>query len=405
MLYDAYQAHQDMLAPFRAGATFFHSSMGQTWFGPGTNFVLKSMAAAAEIAARSRMIHERPDYNLGSVVTDGQSLPVHEEIALVLPFGNLVHFRKEIAVRQPRVLIVAPMAGHFPTLLRQTAQTMLADHDVYITDWKSARDVPVSEGRFGTDDYIDYLIRFFEEIGPGAHVLAVCQPCAAVLAAVSAMAMAKNPATPRSMTLMAGPVDTRVNPTKVNHLAVSHSIGWFKENLISAVPARYAGAGRHVYPGFLQLTAFMTMNMSRHVRAHLDLFSHIVRGEDDAANANRKFYDEYFSVADLAADFYLETVQKVFQEHHLPRGVFEYRGRIVDPAAIHDTSLLTVEGERDDVCGLGQTLAAHDLCRGIKPFRKKHFVQAGVGHYGVFSGRRWTTQIYPMVKNIILSSE
>jgi polyhydroxyalkanoate depolymerase len=297
------------------------------------------------------------------------------------------------------------MAGHFPTLLRQTAQTMLADHDVYITDWKSARDVPLSDGRFGTDEYIDYLIRFFEEIGPGAHVLAVCQPCAAVLAAVAAMAMAKHPATPRSMTLMAGPVDTRINPTKVNDLAVSHSIGWFEENLISAVPARYAGAGRHVYPGFLQLTAFMTMNMSRHVRAHLDLFSHIVRGEDDEANANRKFYDEYFSVADLAADFYLETVQKVFQEHHLPRDVFEYRGRIVDPGAIHNTSLLTVEGERDDVCGLGQTLAAHDLCPGIKPFRKKHFVQAGVGHYGVFSGRRWTTQIYPMVKNIILASE
>lgn len=405
MLYDAYQAQQDLLAPLRAGATFFHTAMGQTWFGPGTNFVLKSMAAAAEIVARSRMIHERPDYNLGSVVADGQTLPVREEVALALPFGNLVHFRKEVAARQPRVLIVAPMAGHFPTLLRQTAETMLADHDVFITDWKSARDVPVAAGRFGTDEYIDYLIRFLEEIGSGAHVLAVCQPCAAVLAAASVMAMDKNPATPRSLTLMAGPVDTRINPTRVNELATAHSIGWFAENLISAVPARYAGAGRHVYPGFLQLTAFMTMNMSRHVRAHLDLFSHIVRGEDDEANANRKFYDEYFSVADLAAEFYLETVRKVFQEHHLPRGVFAYRGRIVDPSALHDISLLTVEGERDDVCGLGQTLAAHDLCRGIKPFRKKHFVQAGAGHYGVFSGKRWTTQIYPMVKNIILASE
>jgi polyhydroxyalkanoate depolymerase len=204
---------------------------------------------------------------------------------------------------------------------------------------------------------------------------------------------------------MAGPVDTRVNPTKVNELANSKSLDWFKTNLITAVPARYAGAGRHVYPGFIQLTAFMAMNLPRHMRAHLDLFGHIVKGEDDKADANRKFYDEYFSIADLPAEFYLETVQKVFQEYHLPRGIFEYRGRIVDPGAIKSTALLTVEGERDDICSLGQTLAAHDLCKGIKPFRKKHCIQAGVGHYGVFSGKRWATQIYPMVKNTILASE
>ena len=405
MLYDAYQAQQDLLSPVRAGAAFIQTAFSDTRLGPSANFAFKSMAAAAEIVARSRMIHERPSYGLTYINGDARPHPVEEEVALALPFGNLVHFRKSTPTRQPRVLIIAPMAGHFATLLRQTAQTMLAEHDVYITDWKSARDVPLSAGRFGTDEYVDYLIRFLEEIGPGAHTVAVCQPCAALLVAVTAMAMDKNPACPRSMTLMAGPVDTRINPTKVNKLATANPIGWFRENLISAVPARYEGAGRHVYPGFLQLSAFMTMNMARHLRAHLDLFSHIIRGEDKEANANRKFYDEYFSVADLAAEFYLETVQKVFQEHHLPRGIFEYRGCIVDPGAIKNTSLLTVEGERDDICGLGQTLAAHDLCRGIKPFRKKHYVQAGVGHYGVFSGKRWTTQIYPMVKNTILAAE
>ena len=405
MLYDAYQAQQDLLAPFRAGAGLLSVALGQTWLGPGANYFARNVAAAAEIASRARMIHERPDYGLVAMAADGGALPVQEEVALALPFGDLVHFRKASPTRQPRVLIVAPMAGHFPTLLRQTAQTMLADHDVYITDWKTARDVPLAAGRFGTDEYVDYLIRFLEEIGPGAHTVAVCQPCAALLVAVSAMAMDKNKATPRSMTLMAGPVDTRVNPTKVNELATSKPLSWFKANLISAVPARYDGAGRHVYPGFIQLTAFMTMNLPRHMRAHLDLFGHIVKGEDAKADANRKFYDEYFSIADLPAEFFIETVQKVFQEYHLPRGVFEYHGQVVDPGAIKATALLTVEGERDDICSLGQTLAAHDLCKGIKPFRKKHYIQAGVGHYGVFSGTRWQTQIYPVVKNTILASE
>ena len=405
MLYDAYQAQQDLLAPVRASASLFSTALRATWAGPSVNRMLRSMAAAAEIVARAKMIHERPAYDLDAVDAHGQALPVEETVALALPFANLVHFRKPMGARQPRVLIVAPMAGHFPTLLRQTAQTMLADHDVYITDWKSARDVPLSAGRFGTDEYVDYLIRFLEEIGPGAHVVAVCQPCAALLVAVAAMAMDKHPAIPRSITLMAGPVDTRINPTKVNELANSKPLSWFKDKLITAVPARYDGAGRHVYPGFIQLSAFLAMNLPRHMRAHLDLFGHIVKGEDAKADANRKFYDEYFSVADLPAEFYLETVQKVFQEYHLPRGIFEYRGRVVDPGMIKNTALLTVEGERDDICALGQTLAANDLCKGIKPFRKKHYVQAGVGHYGVFSGKRWQTQIYPMVKNTILASE
>jgi polyhydroxyalkanoate depolymerase len=405
MLYDAYQAGEDVLAPFRAGADLARTVFGDTRLGPTANYWFRSLAAGAEVLFRSHLIHERPHYGIDTVEVGGAPVAVTEEVALEMPFGNLVHFRKATSVKQPRILLAAPMAGHFATLLRYTAQTLLTDHDVYITDWKSARDVPVSAGRFGTDEYIDYLMAFFGHIGPGGHGIAVCQPCPSMLATVALMAQDDHPATPKSLTLMAGPVDTSINPTRVNTLAQEHPIEWFEENLITSVPRRYSGAHRHVYPGFLQLSAFMTMNLARHIRAHMDLFGHILKGEIDKADANRKFYDEYFSVADLPAEFYLETVRKIFQEHHLPRGIYSWRNRKVDPRAIRKTSLLTVEGERDDICGLGQTMAAQDLLSSIKPFRKKHYVQAGAGHYGVFSGRRWQNQIYPMVRNTILASE
>jgi poly(3-hydroxybutyrate) depolymerase len=401
MLYEAYQAQQDFLAPWRAGADLFRSAFGDTSLGPSANYMLRSLSAGAEIFSRAHMIHERPPYGIHEV--GGAS--VSEEIALDMPFGNLVHFRKHGVSDQPRVLLAAPMAGHFPTLLRHTAQTMLADHDVYITDWKSGRDVPLPEGRFGTDEYIDHLMAFFRHIGPGAHGVAVCQPCPSMLATTALMAEDGDAATPASLTLMAGPVDTSINPTKVNILANEHPLDWFEKNLIAAVPRRYPGAYRHVYPGFIQLSAFITMNLSRHVRAHMDLFGHILKGELAKADANRKFYDEYFSVADLPAEFYLETVQKVFQEQHLAHGRYTWRNRVVNPAAIRKTSLLTVEGERDDICGLGQTMAAQDLLSGVKPFRKKHYIQPGVGHYGVFSGTRWQTQIYPMVRATIQSAQ
>jgi len=404
MLYDAYQVQQDLFAPFRAGADLIKAAFSDTVLGPGANYVFRSWAAAAEIVSRSHLIHERPPYGIDTVKVEGESVAVHEEVALKLPFGNLVHFRKDTALAQPRVLLAAPMAGHFPTLLRDTARTMLADHDVYITDWKSGRDVPLAEGRFGTEDYIDHLIAFFSHIGPGAHGVAVCQPCPSMLAATALMAEDGHPATPKSLVLMAGPVDTSINPTRVNLLANEHPAEWFEQNLITTVPRRYPGAHRRVYPGFLQLSAFMTMNMSRHVRAHMDLFGHIMKGEMAKADANRRFYDEYFSVADLPAEFYLETVRKVFQEHHLARGVATYRNRRIDPRAIRKTSLLTVEGERDDICGLGQTMAAQDLFSNVKQFRKKHYVQAGAGHYGVFSGTKWQTQIYPIVRNTIHSA-
>jgi len=404
MLYDAYQAQSDLLAPWRAWAGLTSALYRETYAGPRANYMFKGIAAAAEIINRSHLIHERPQFAIDTIEIAGASIPVREEKVFETPFATLLRFKKDIRAEQPRVLIVAPMAGHFPTLLRQTVKTMLAEHDVYITDWKSARDIPLDAGKFGIDEYIEHTIWFFEKLGAGTHVVAVCQPCAALLATVAVMAQSNHPCQPRSMTLMAGPIDTRINPTAVNELATGHPLEWFEKNLITTVPRRYAGAHRRVYPGFLQLSAFMSMNLPRHVRAHLDLFEHIRKGEDERADANKKFYDEYFSVSDLPAEFYLETVRKVFQEFELPRGRFEYRGRRVEPAAIRKTALLTVEGERDDICSVGQTLAAHDLCTSLKPFRKKHYVQPGVGHYGVFSGTRWPTQIYPVVRNVILAN-
>ena len=405
LLYEAYQAQSDMLAPARALAEMTSSTFRDTNFGPAGNYFFRALVAGAEIFSRTRLSHERPDYRIDSVAVEGRDVEVTEEVLLDSPFGQLLHFRKATNLHQPRVLIVAPMAGHFATLLRHTARTMLSDHDVYITDWKSARDVPLSMGRFGVDDYIDHLIGFFERIGPGAHVMAVCQPCAALLAAVAVMSEAGNPAAPRSMTLMAGPVDTSVNPTEVNRAANKHPLEWFENNLITTVPSRFPGAGRKVYPGFLQISAFMAMNMPRHWRAHMDLYGHLIRGNTKKADANKKFYDEYLAVSDLPADFFLETVKNVFQEYHLPRGQFQYRGVPINPAAIRKTWLLTVEGEKDDICSVGQTVAAHDLTPGIKPFRKKHYVQAGVGHYGVFSGTRWATQIYPVVRSLIMAAD
>jgi len=404
MLYDAYQAQSDLLAPWRAWAGLTSALYRETYAGPRANYLFKGIAAAAEIINRAHLIHERPAFAIDTIEIAGVSIPVKEERVFETPFATLLRFKKEIRTEQPRVLIVAPMAGHFPTLLRQTVKTMLAEHDVYITDWKSARDVPLNAGKFGIDEYIEHTIWFFEKLGAGTHVVAVCQPCAALLATVAVMAQSNHPCQPRSMTLMAGPIDTRINPTAVNELATGHPLEWFEKNLITTVPPRYAGAHRRVYPGFLQLSAFMSMNLPRHVRAHLDLFEHIRKGENERADANKKFYDEYFSVSDLPAEFYLETVRKVFQEFELPRGRFEYRGRRVEPGAISKTALLTVEGERDDICSVGQTLAAHDLCTSLKPFRKKHYVQPGVGHYGVFSGTRWPTQIYPIVRNVILAN-
>jgi poly(3-hydroxybutyrate) depolymerase len=405
MLYQAYQAHSDIMIPVRNWAGTALRTLGQPLMGIADNAVLRNLTAAYELIARAGLTHARPAFGVDGVTVGNREIAVHEHAALTTPFGTLLHFKKDVDTPQPRVLLVAPLSGHFSTLLRGTVRTMLPEHDVYITDWHNVRDVPLAHGRFGFDDYIAHLIRFLEAIGPGAHVVAVCQPCVAVLVAAAVMAQDGSAAQPRSMTLMAGPIDTRVNPTKVNVLANSRPIEWFEQHLIATVPPRYPGAFRRVYPGFVQLAAFMSMNVERHLKAHRELYDHLAKGEHEKAQVTKAFYDEYFAVLDLTAEFYLETVRLVFQECALPTGKLEWQGERVEPRAIKRTMLLTVEGERDDICAVGQTAAAHDLCSGLRPYLKRHHMQAGVGHYGVFSGNRWTNQIYPLLKNVILASE
>jgi poly(3-hydroxybutyrate) depolymerase len=403
MLYEAYQAHDDFAAPIRALADFAAGSLGR----PVTseNVHIRRLAASYELIARCRLTHERPPFGIHTVTQGNREVEVREEAAHTTPFGTLLHFKKDSDIPQPRVLLVAPLSGHFATLLRGTVRTMLPEHDVYITDWHNGRGISIWQGRFDFEAFIDHIIRFIEIMGPGTHVIAVCQPCPAALAAVAVMAEAGHHAQPRSLTLMAGPIDTRVNPTRVNELALKHPIDWFERNLVTSVPLRYPGALRLVYPGFLQLAAFMSMNIDRHWKAHNDLFDHLVNGEHEKAQAIASFYDEYFAVMDLPAEFYLQTVRLVFQEHALPRGLMEWHGKRVDPSAIRRTALFTVEGERDDICSVGQTVAAHDLCSRLRPYLKRHHMQAGVGHYGVFNGGRWSGHIYPLVKNLILASD
>ena len=405
MLYQAYQAHSDIMVPVRAFADTAARAGRLHINGAARPTPLSNLTAAYELIAWAGLTHVRPDYGIESVRVGNREVAVTEEAADATPFGTLLHFKKDIDLAQPRVLMVAPLSGHFATLLRATVRTMLPEHDVYITDWHNARDVPLEAGRFGFDQYIEHLIRFLEVMGPGAHMMAVCQPCVAALVAASVMAQGQHPAQPRSMTLMAGPIDTRINPTKVNELAKSKDIGWFERTLIARVPGRYAGGGRKVYPGFVQLAAFMSMNIDRHLKAHRDLYDNLAKGEKEKAAQAKAFYDEYFAVLDLTAEFYLETVQQVFQDHLLPLGRLTYQDRTVEPAAIKRTTLFTVEGEKDDICAVGQTLAAHDLCASLRPYRKRHHMQVGVGHYGVFAGRSWQNQVYPLVKNVILQSD
>ncbi|MEJ7925588.1 polyhydroxyalkanoate depolymerase [Sphingobium sp. AN641] len=403
LLYSGYQAWTDMLTPARIAARMalqMRNGMGPVadWAMPRRMFALMDVFQGAELT------HVRPAYDIHTVLCGNAEVAVREEVLLDLPFGGLLHFAKDdVETPQPRVLVVAPMSGHFATLLRSTVQTLLRDHDVYITDWKNARDVPASAGRFGFEDYVDYVIRFFQNMGPGAHLLSVCQPCVPALAAVAVMSEDNDPATPRSMTLMGGPIDTRAAPTVVNELANEKSIEWFEKNLISTVPMRYPGAGRQVYPGFLQLSAFMAMNLERHGAQHRELYQLLADGKTVEADHIKSFYEEYFAVLDMTKEFYLETVDRVFQRTLLARGELMHRGRLVNPGAIRKTALLTVEGERDDICAVGQTAAAHLLCTGLRPHLKRHHLQPGVGHYGVFSGRKWENQVYPQVRNMILA--
>ena len=401
MIYQAYQAREDLLWPLREAARF-----GAAWVkawdtGGMTPSGFRALGAVGDLVARARLTHTRPDFAIGPIQIGDKLVTVTEEAADETPFATLLHFRKDTDVVQPRVLLVAPMSGHFATLLRGTIRTMAADHDVYITDWKNARDIPASAGLFDFDGFTEHLIRFQRALGAGAHMVAVCQPTVAALAATAVMAQTRDAAQPRSLTLMAGPLDTRINPTKVNQLARSRPIEWFEKELIAKVPWRFPGGGRRVYPGFVQLTAFMSMNSERHLNAHIAQMRAQTNGDTAAAAAHNAFYDEYCAVMDLSAEFFLETVQRVFQDDHLPLGKLTFHGQPVSPAAIRHTALLTVEGERDDICAVGQTVAALDLCTGVRVDMKSHHLQSGVGHYGVFSGRRWEREIYPKVRQFI----
>ena len=402
MLYHAYQAWSDMMAPSRAAAKAALSTKKMIGALADTP-ALRRVYAFAALHAETRITHRSPPFGIDEVLVANRMVPMHEEVAATLPFGRLLRFAKDDARAQPKMLVIAPLSGHFATLLRDTVRTLSQDHDVYITDWANAREVPLAAGSFGFDDYVDYIIRFTELLGPGTNLLAVCQPCVPALVAAAIMAEDHNPAEPRTLTLMGGPVDTRVSPTAVNKLAMSKPLDWFEEKLISKVPFRHPGAGRRVYPGFLQLTAFMAMNMGRHFDQHRALYQLMADGNDAEAHAIRDFYDEYFAVLDLTAEFYLETVDRVFQRAELANGAMRWRNRLVRPAAIRRTALLTVEGERDDICAVGQTSAAHDLCSGLRPHLKRHHLQPGVGHYGLFAGRKWDQQIYPQVKNLVLA--
>jgi poly(3-hydroxybutyrate) depolymerase len=405
MLYHAYQAQCDALAPLRLFAETARNLLDQPWPVPWPMFadlpVMRGAVAAMSLFSRTRISHERPAFGIDRVTIDGAEIAVSEEAVAVHPFCRLVHFKKATSLDQPKLLVVAPLSGHFATLLRGTIATALPDHDVYLTDWVNARNVPVQQGRFDLDDMTLLIVDFIRRLGPGRHVMAVCQPSVPVLAAVSLMAAADDPCQPASMVLMGGPIDPAANPTEVNRFAGSHSLSWFEHMVIATVPARHPGAFRRVYPGFLQLAGFLSMNPDRHIDAHWRMFCQLAEGDGDSAAATRAFYDEYSTVMDLPADFYLQTMDRVFQRHDLAHGRFQVRGEPVDPGAIEATALMTVEGERDDICGPGQTVAAHALCRNLPAAKKTHHLQPKVGHYGVFHGSRWQTETYPKVAEFI----
>jgi poly(3-hydroxybutyrate) depolymerase len=409
MLYDAYEVQRSFLA----GASKL-AGMGAGWLNnPSNPWGYSSMgplvAASLEVFAHASAPRGKPEFGIDSVRIGGKDLPVHEEILLRQPFGQLKHFARDAAADDPALLIVAPMSGHYATLLRGTVERLLPHHDVFITDWRDAKMVPLSDGTFDLDDYVDYLIEFLELIGTKTgerpHLLAVCQPAVPALAATALMAADKNRWRPKTLTMMGGPIDTRMAPTAVNTLATRRPFSWFENNVIATVPMIYPGAGRKVYPGFLQLAGFMTMNLGSHLISHWEMFKHLVVGDEEGADATRDFYDEYRSVCDMTAEFYLQTVDVVFQQHLLPKGELEHRGRRVDPAAIRDTALLAIEGERDDISGIGQTKAALDIATKLPPDKKKYFIAKDVGHYGIFNGRKWRENIAPVVEKFIAAHD
>ncbi|WP_336958660.1 polyhydroxyalkanoate depolymerase [Sphingobium aquiterrae] len=403
MLYHAYEFQRNLLAGVSAMADIGVELLSNptnpfAYFGGGP-----ILASALDVFAHASAPRGKPAFDLPVTMIDGQEAKVTEVIEARRPFGQLVHFTREGRKTgdDPRLLICAPMSGHFATLLRGTVERLLPGHDIWITDWRDARNVPLEDGRFDLDDYIDYLVGWLEHIGPGAHMLAVCQPSVPAYAAAALMAADGNPARPRTLTMMGGPIDTRQGPTVVNDLATQRPLSWFEQNVVAAVPFPYAGAGRKVYPGFMQLAGFMTMNLGNHMLSHWEMFKHLVEGDEESAEATKDFYEEYRSVCDMSAEFYLQTVAEVFQKHSLPKGEFSHRGRLVDPSAITDIGLLAVEGERDDISGIGQTMAALIIADKLPAAHKKYYLAKGVGHYGIFNGSKWRGNIAPVLEEWI----
>lgn len=403
--YQFYEFHHAAVAPLRAAADAMKLMLQSPLYPIGQTPVGKNWAAGLELFERMTRRYSKPKFGLPTTLVGGTRVPVNERIVWQKPFCNLIHFERALdrPRNDPKLLIVAPMSGHYATLLRGTVEALLPRHEVYITDWVDARAVSLSEGVFDLDDYIDYVITMLHALGGDTHVIAVCQPAVPVLAAVSVMEAHHDPYAPRSMTLMGGPIDTRISPTAVDKLAESKSVDWFRENVVMKVPFPHPGFMRDVYPGFLQLSGFMSMNMDRHVTAHKEFFQHLVAGDGDNQNKHREFYDEYLAVMDLPAEFYLQTVDTVFIKHALPKGEMTYRGVAVEPAAIRNVALLTVEGENDDISGVGQTEAAQRLCTNIPDDKRAHYVQPKVGHYGVFNGSRFRSEIAPRISDFVLS--
>lgn len=409
MLYSLYELGHLSVAPLRIAA-MMQSSMLRSPLNPAADTdVARTAAAAADLFESMTRRYAKPQWNLPTTSVNGVAVAVTPTTAWSTPWCRLTHFERDAdALRaargegsDPTVLIVAPMSGHYATLLRGTVEAFLPEHEVYITDWADARMVPVLGGRFDLNDYIDHIMGMLRALGPDTHVVAVCQPGPAVLAAVSLLSEEDDPCTPATMTIMGSPIDARKSPTTPNKLAETRDIEWFKKNMIHTVPALYPGAFRRVYPGFLQLASFMGMNLSRHVDAHYSYFQHLVKGDGDSAEKHREFYDEYLAVMDLSEEFYIQTLIEVFQRYSLPTGQFDHHGHRVDPGAIRKTALLTVEGENDDISGIGQTQAAHELCVNVPEHMQRDYIQPGVGHYGVFSGRRFKTEIYPRVREFM----
>lgn len=403
MVYRAYEMRRGLAAPVFGLARLQTHLLRSLPSRAAESLAIRTLRAIPETVATLELTHRRPSFKIESVSVDGRDVAVDEEVIASTPFGTLLHFRKATDSDQPRILVVPAMAGHFATLIRGTLRTLLPDHDVFVADWHNARDVPTDAGAFGLDEYIAHVIEFLDAIGPGAHLMAVCQPCAAVVAAASLMAEDEHPAQPASLILMAGPIDARVNPGRVNDFATKASLRSLERKFVTTVPRPYKGAGRKVYPGFLQALAFIGLAPERHISAFVRLPGDIVRGADAAATRTKEFYEEYFAVLDATAEFYLETARAVFKDHDLARGELSWRGRRVNPAAI-STALLTIEAENDELCPPGQTRAAHVLCTGIPSERKQHHLQAGVGHYGVFSGTRFEREIYPIIREFVAAN-